>query len=181
MIDRASSLFVCFLIIATVPMKSSSPALIAFDVQFEEDLVQVKAPVAKDKTVSANALQKALAVKLRGRLDPSAKGFFVVTNDEGFEKELCGDDDVSMFEKILFELGETKKERKAALAAKNAAAATKETTDASTNQLIKEKLQRRRFQSVLRIKKESAAGGGSAAASPTPPRPRSPIPTEMKK
>jgi hypothetical protein len=128
--------------------RSSGPLTIAFEVEFEGERITVYAPTTPTGAVSAASLERCLAVKLRGRIAPDATGFFVVTNEEGFEKELSGEDDVSDYATILFELGLTKKERKARQAAKK---------DADTQLKIKEKLQQRRFQSVLRIKKEASA------------------------
>jgi hypothetical protein len=132
-------------------MKKSN--LIAFDVQFGDECYHLFAPCV-DGYVSATSLQKALAVKVRGLLNPDDKGFFVVSNEDGFEKELTGDDNVGEYEKVLFELGLSKKQRKELQAVKLS-------KDDATNQLIKDKLQRRRFQSVLRIKRESAGGSSS--------------------
>ena len=138
---------------------SGAPLSIAFEVEFEGERFNVFAPTSATGAVSAAVLQRCLAVKLRGRIAPDATGFFVVTNEEGFEKELSFEDDVGDYATILFELGLTKKERKARAAAKK---------DADTQQKIKEKLQQRRFQSVLRIKKEATS-------------PRGQIPQDMRK
>jgi hypothetical protein len=69
---------------------SSIAPLIEFDIQFGDEIIHVFAPTGRDGSVPATALQKSLAVKLRGKLAPDAKGFFVVINEEGFEKELVG-------------------------------------------------------------------------------------------
>jgi len=123
------------------PLGSSSGKLplIEFDVVFENETFHIFAPTSGEGFVSASSLQRALAVKLRGKLSPDEKGFFVATNEDGFEREFSGNDNVGDYAAICFELGLTKKQRKE----QAAVALTK--GEAQSNAQIKEKLQQKRY------------------------------------